>query len=174
MPIIQRIAGGVFALALVGSIAWPSNARAELTVTVSKPSVPAKATTDLFDNEAAIPNGTPCPGERGVQGVSYAARLDVTPLMRRDFAAATTRTTARAFLFTFRSGPNRVLVRNDEPVDTALRSRLHEFGATVAPDGQIPDCSNLGGVYLIVLEVASGAVRVVPIGLAPDAAASLH
>jgi hypothetical protein len=164
----------VAGFALAAALLCPRIARGEPTVTVAEPTMPAKPAAGLFDNEAAIPNGTPCPGESGLQQVRYVSHIDVTPQMRADFAAATKLTTARAYLFTYRNGPNRVLVRNDEPIDAQLRSRLHEFGAMVVADGKIPECPNLGGVFLIVVDVATGAVHIAPIGLAPSATKALY
>ena len=148
-------------------------------VTAALASVPALAGADaptpapvptptppLFDTVAPIPLGTPCPGEVGGevrQTASYTPSIAISAASRAAFFRENDPgiATVNAFLFTYLDGHNSVLVRNSDRIDDAFRAALHTYGATIRTAPVLEGCPHLGGVFAIVVDVATGRVRLV-------------
>jgi hypothetical protein len=142
-------------------------ALAAVPVLVDADATPAPgptASSAIFDVVAPVPLGTPCPGEVGGevrQTATYHTTIAISDESRaafvRDNAPGTS--TVNAFLFTYLDGHNVVMVRNRDHIDDAFRAALHTYGATIRTTPILEGCPHLGGVFSIVVDVATGQVR---------------
>jgi hypothetical protein len=125
------------------------------------PSPAPTATPPIFDTAAPIPYGSPCPGEgrERLQTITYAPRLEIDDASRKAFAADHDTDTLTAFLFTYLDGHNVVLIRLRDHVPPALSLALHAYGDRVPAKPVLGTCPHLGGVFLIMLHVSTGELR---------------